>query len=81
MATLSHEDSRAIARLFVRSQNLLKGEALDLFEVAVPNNRQQQAAKKTLKDRESGLRKLFFEALVNMGITEPLSPAELQELR
>lgn len=78
MAKLTADQTLTLLRLFVRSNNLLKGQALDLARVAFAQERQYDQFKKTLKDKESGLRKAFVDALVSAGLTD--DPVALEEL-
>jgi len=80
MARLNHQESLAFVRAFVRGQNLLKGQALDLARVALPpteSDRQFIQFEKTMKDKESSLRGTFVKAMVDMGIIEELTNEEL----
>lgn len=80
MAKLTRDESVALLRLFIRGQNELKGVALDMARAAfpeTPEDRQFTQFQKTLKDRESGLRNVFREVLVEAGVIEHIDNADL----
>ncbi len=82
MAKLDPGQTLALARLFVRSQNLLKGKAIDEARLALPSDRQFEQFKKTMKDHESGLRRVFMNALVTAGLIEaPVSIEDLSRMK
>lgn len=80
MARLNHEESIALARAFVRGQNLLKGTALDCIRMALPEtqeDRQFKQIEKTIKDKEQALRTTFMKTMVEVGLIEELTNEEL----
>lgn len=82
MVKLDKDQTLALARIYVRAQNLLKGEALDQARACLSNDRQFEQFKKIIKGKESGLRKGFMDALVAAGlVAEPLTEDELARLK
>lgn len=80
MAKLTKDESVELLKVFVRAQNSLKGCALDLARVAFPetsDDRQFKQFEKTIKDKESAIRNVFREALVEAGIIEFVDNKEL----
>ena len=82
MAKLTKDQTLALARIFVRAQNILKGRALDQARACLASDRQFDQFKKTIKDGEFGLRQGFMEALVQAGLTDdPVAPSEMAGLK
>jgi hypothetical protein len=79
MAKLNRDETLALARIVVRSMNLLKGKALDQVRAAIPNDRQYEQIRKIIKDHESGLRVATMNAITAAGLTD--SPVSAEELR
>ena len=80
MAKLTKAESTAILRLFIRSQNILKGKALDMARLAFPvskEDRQHREFQKTLRGLEATLRRNFIDSLLESGIIEAVPQDEL----
>jgi hypothetical protein len=82
MARLNKEESLALARVFVRAQNSIKGTALDCLRMAMPavpgeSDRQFNQVEKTVKDKESSIRGVFLKAMVDAGVIEELTNEEI----
>jgi len=80
MAKLNRNDGLALLQLFVKAQNNVKGEALDLIKFRIQGE-QVKIFEKRIKDREQYVRKIFHDALVNGEIIEAVRPEELSRMK
>ncbi|MDE2107114.1 MAG: hypothetical protein KGL39_58445 [Patescibacteria group bacterium] len=80
MAQLSKGDAHTLMMGFVRMQNYLKGEALDMLKLRCTDNQFDLCSKK-IKDKEQALRKLFHDTLVRGNLIDPLDNNELVSMK
>ena len=84
MPKLSHDESLALLRLIVRGQNTLKGEALDLGRLALPQTKSDRQFKEfstRMKSTESAIRAHLAKALVEAGVTEDINNETLFSMK